>query len=171
MYRFLITQPALACLVWLAVQGATPALADDPPFALSGEVTVTKVIDGDSLRSGRLKIRLHGIDAPERNQTCQTDSGEDWSCGDAATRAMGELIAAAPQLVCSLVDVDRYGRLVMRCEADGTDIAETLVARGLALAYRRYSTDYVAAADAAAQERRGMWQGRFDARWDWRRKN
>ena len=171
MYRFLITQPALACLAWLAVQGATPALADDPPFALSGEVTVTKVIDGDSLRSGRLKISLHGIDAPERKQTCKTDGGDDWPCGSAATSAMGEIIGAASRLACSLVDVDRYGRLIMRCHAGDTDISEALVSRGLALAYRRYSNDYVAAEDAAAHERRGMWQGRFDAPWDWRKKN
>lgn len=171
MYRFLISLQALAGLACLAVPGMAPALADEATFALSGEVTVTKVVDGDSLRSGRLKIRLHGIDAPERKQTCRTDSGDDWPCGDAATRAMSELVAAAPRLACSLVDIDRYGRLVMRCEADGNDIAETLVAKGLALAYRRYSTDYVAAEDAASRERRGMWQGRFDAPWDWRRKN
>jgi len=35
--------------------------------------------------------------------------------------------------------------LIMRCFAGGTDIAEHLVENGLALAYRRYSTDYVAA--------------------------
>jgi endonuclease YncB( thermonuclease family) len=69
------------------------------------------------------------------------------------------------------MDVDRYGRLVMRCFAGKTDIAEHLVANGLALAYRRYSTDYVAAEAGAREDRRGLWAGEFEAPWDWRRRN
>ena len=33
-------------------------------YDLSGPVTVTKFSDGDSLRSGKLRIRIFGIDAP-----------------------------------------------------------------------------------------------------------
>lgn len=153
------------------LSGPATGLADDRSFAISGEVEVTRVVDGDSLRSGPLKIRLHGIDAPERKQTCKTEGGDDWPCGSAATRAMGEIVAATPRLACTLLDVDRYGRLIMRCHAAGTDISEALVSRGLALAYRRYSNDYVAAEELAASEKRGMWQGRFEPPWDWRRKN
>jgi len=56
---------------------ATPAPAD--PTILTGDVTkvrdgapitgVPRIVDGDSLVIGGVKIRLHGIDAPERNQT------------------------------------------------------------------------------------------------------
>ena len=57
-------KPALFIMVLILTQaGGQPLAADDRPFALAGEVTVTRVSDGDSLRSGRLKIRLHGIDA------------------------------------------------------------------------------------------------------------
>ena len=59
----------------------------------------------------------------------------------------------------------------MRCFAGKTDIAQALVAQGLAVAYRRYSEDYVDAEDRAAAAERGMWQGPFDMPWDWRRKN
>ena len=31
-----------------------------------------KVVDGDTIKSGKIKIRLHGIDAPESKQTCRT---------------------------------------------------------------------------------------------------
>lgn len=168
MYKRLSILLTFACPVLF---GTTAGLAETQPFAISGEVEVTHVVDGDSLRSGSLKIRLHGIDAPERKQLCKTDSGDDWPCGSAATSAMTEIVGTTPRLVCSLVDVDRYGRLIMRCHAGGTDISEALVSRGLALAYRRYSTDYVPAEEAAAGERRGMWQGRFDAPWDWRKRN
>ena len=64
------------------------------PFALSGQVGVTRVTDGDSLRSGRLKIRLFGIDAPELKQQCETDDGSSWSCGLAARDAMRRPAAA-----------------------------------------------------------------------------
>ncbi|HZA65683.1 MAG TPA: hypothetical protein VE592_01970 [Geminicoccaceae bacterium] len=42
-------------------------------------------------------------------------------------------------------------------------------AQGLALAYRRYSRDYVAAEDEARVAGRGMWAGTFEPPWDWRR--
>ena len=156
---------AMAVTAWL---GILPAKAE-PPFSLAGEITVTKVSDGDSLRSGRLKIRLFGIDAPELQQDCADPEGRRWACGKAARDRLAEL-ATAP-LQCELVDVDRYDRLVMRCLSAGTDVAEALVAQGLALAYRRYSTDYVPAEEAARTARAGIWNGDFTAPWDWRRSN
>ncbi|MEC8089795.1 MAG: thermonuclease family protein, partial [Pseudomonadota bacterium] len=111
------------------------------------------------------------IDAPERKQRCKTAAGEDWDCGVAATRAMENIIQGSSELRCSLVDVDRYSRLIMRCLAGDTDIGEALVEQGLAMAYRRYSHDYVTAEQDAKRAERGIWQGRFDAPWDWRKKN
>ena len=151
-------------------------LADDTPakgslFEIAGPVTVTQVIDGDSLKSGKLRIRLFGIDAPEQKQLCKQADGSIWACGRAASAAMGDIVAGAARLRCELLYTDRYGRLVMRCFAGETDIARALVAQGLAVAYRRYSEDYVDAEDRAAAAGRGMWQGPFDMPWDWRRKN
>ena len=140
------------------------------PFALSGQIGVTRVTDGDSLRSGRLKIRLFGIDAPELKQQCETDDGSSWPCGLAARDALRDLAGSAPQLRCHLRDVDQYGRLVMQCFANGHDIAGALVDRGLALAYRDFSTAYVENETRAAAAKRGMWQGRFSPPWEWRRK-
>ena len=39
-----------------------------------------KVVDGDTIHIGLNKIRLHGIDAPETNQTCEKNNVA-WSCG------------------------------------------------------------------------------------------
>jgi endonuclease YncB( thermonuclease family) len=36
------------------------------------------------------------------------------------------------------------------------------------VAFTRYSTAYVAQESAARAARRGLWEGRFDAPWDWR---
>ena len=65
---------------WLS---ALPVAADQP-FRIGGKITVTKVSDGDSLRSGRLKIRLYGIDAPELKQNCANAAGRRWACCVAA---------------------------------------------------------------------------------------
>ena len=158
----------LSFILAVALLVTGPALAERP-FSLGGEITVTKVSDGDSLRSGRLKIRLFGIDAPELKQDCIDTAGRDWPCGKAARARLAELVDGPLQ--CELIDVDRYGRLVMRCRTGETDIAEALVAQGLALAYRRYATDYVAAEEAARAARAGVWGGEFTAPWDWRRAN
>ena len=164
-------KPALIITALLLLQAAlNPVAASDRPFSLQGEINVTKVSDGDSLRSGPLKIRLHGIDAPELKQTCTDNSGASWPCGRAARDAMADIAMTAP-LRCDLMDVDRYGRLVMRCLAGDTDIAAHLVASGLALAYRRYSTDYVDVETVARETGRGMWAGAFEPPWDWRRRN
>ncbi len=138
------------------------------PFALSGTIEVTNVTDGDSLRSGKWKIRLFGIDAPEIKQQCEADNGSSWSCGLAARDAMRELTSSTSEINCHLKDVDRYGRLVMQCFAGGRDIAGALVDRGLALAYRDYSKAYVENEIRAATAGYGMWQGRFSPPWEWR---
>ena len=44
-----------------------------------------------------------------------------------------------------------------------------MVRNGWALAYRRYSMDYVDDEAAARQARVGMWRGKFVAPWEWRR--
>ena len=50
---------------------------------LSGVPVVT---DGDTLKIGSERIRLHGIDAPESAQRCRA-RGQTWACGAAATGA------------------------------------------------------------------------------------
>ena len=51
----------------------------------------------------------------------------------------------------------------------GPELNAWLVSEGWALAYRRYSTDYVAEEQAAKEARRGLWRGEFIAPWEWRR--
>lgn len=142
-----------------------PAGSDRPP-ALSGRAVVT---DGDTIRVGAERIRLHGIDAPEAGQTCTDEDGQAWDCGDAATLEMRRLIATRP-VSCERKDVDRYGRIVATCFVDDVDVAGRLVAEGLALAYRRYSSAYVPAELRARLRGRGMWAGDFEEPWVWRRR-
>lgn len=73
------------------------------------------------------------------------------------------------EVTCQERDTDRYGRIVAVCHARTDDVNATMVLTGLALAYRRYSYDYVAAEATAKAARRGLWAGRFVEPWDWRR--
>lgn len=170
MLRISITLTALTIALFSLTFGQSVLAEDTAPFSISGSVEVTRISDGDSLRSGKLKIRLFGIDAPEIKQQCQHQDGSSWSCGQAAHEAMQALAKSTPKLDCHLRDVDRYGRLIMQCFAGGTDIAGALVGQGLALAYRDYSTAYVSAEQAAAAARLGMWDGSFTPPWEWRKK-
>ena len=138
-------------------------------FVISRSIIITHVSDGDSLRSGKLRIRLFGIDAPEKNQQCTDADGAKWTCGETAQKALEALVANAPYLQCDLIDTDRYSRAVMRCFAGKTDLGAALVRAGLALAYRQYSSIYSADEDSAKTAKLGMWAGAFTAPWAWRR--
>lgn len=159
----------LICSIALSLNQTS--MAADNPFDIGGTVTVTRVSDGDSLRSGALRIRLFGIDAPEIKQVCQYASSIKWPCGVDARDRLIELVKTAAHLDCTLRDTDRYGRLVMQCFANHKDIARTLVAEGMAVAYERYAQDYVAVQAQARDAGRGLWAGKFDMPEDWRKAN
>ena len=165
----------IICLVTLAFSNvfATGAIAQNQPltenFTISRNVIITRVSDGDSLRSGKLRIRLFGIDAPEKKQQCTNANGATWACGETAQKALEALVANVPYLQCDLIDTDRYGRAVMKCFAGKTDLGAALVQSGLALAYRQYSSIYSADEDSAKIAKLGMWAGAFTAPWTWRR--
>ena len=125
-----------------------------------------EAIDGDSLRLAGEEMRLHGIDAPEWHQSCTRD-GRGNACGVAARDALAALLAAGP-VTCHWEDRDAYGRALATCLRGAENLNAALVAQGHALAYRRYSTAYVAEEDAARRARRGVWAGSFEAPAAWR---
>ncbi len=129
---------------------------------------VVSVIDGDTLKIRGQRIRLHGIDAPESRQLCETAEGQRWRCGQQAALALADMIGRR-QVNCTVRDTDRYGRFIAVCRQDGVDLNGWLVREGWAVAYRRYSRDYIRAETEARTARRNIWSGRFDMPWDWRR--
>jgi endonuclease YncB( thermonuclease family) len=107
-----------------------------------------KVIDGDTIVVAGELVRLHGIDAPELDQTFWW-RGQHILCGTMALAAL-EALTAGVKLRCEVIERDRHGRLVAKVfSPSGVDIGHRLVSAGWALAYRRYSKDYVAAENEA----------------------
>ena len=121
---------------------------------------VGRAKDGDSLMVGETEVRLYGIDAPELTQTCQRASGA-WGCGSDAAYQLSKLVDGK-EVNCTPVGSDTFGRTLARCRVGGTDLNRTMVATGYALAYRRYSMDYVSAEESAKVAKRGLWSGTFE---------
>ena len=133
------------------------------------QVTVTAVTDGDSLRAGKLRLRLHGVDAPERKQVCTTASGQSYACGKRATDWLQTQLGPGARLSCAVLDIDRYRRLIVKCRTADVEINHALVRTGWAVAYTRYADDYLQAEQLAKADKAGLWQGTFDRPEDWRR--
>lgn len=143
------------------------SLAADAPT--TAWFAITKVTDGDSLRAGDIRIRLHGIDAPEMRQMCEKQ-GVSYGCGIDARTFLADRLPIGTEVKCDHIDTDRYNRLVMRCYHRGIDISAAMVQAGWAVAYRRYAKDYVADEIFAKNQQNGLWAGTFQMPWDWRKK-
>lgn len=127
--------------------------------------TVT-VVDGDTLKFDGVRVRIHGIDAPERKQMCIRGS-VPYACGEAAASALAKLIQGH-EPICNVVDQDKYRRPVAICYLGQVDIGRWLVEHGLAVADRNFARDYVAVEKAAASAGRGIWSTTFVDPWIWR---
>ena len=89
-------------------------------------LTVTRVIDGDTLVSPMGRVRLYGVDTPEVGQRC-ADEATDRLRGLA-----GDTVRAEPGPRSN----DQYGRhLFYLYTDDGESIDEVLVSEGLAVAW------------------------------------
>ena len=118
------------------------------------------VIDGDTLEIHGVRVRLHGIDAPESRQTCERD-GKEYRCGQRAALALSDWIGRRP-VTCEAKNKDRYGRTVASCSVGGQDIGGWLVSQGHAVAYRRYGGAIYDKQEAGAKAgKRGVWAGTF----------
>ena len=152
--------PAAACGL------SNPAFCPGDPAVAEIAGTV-RVIDGDTIDVGQVRIRLHGIDAPEAGQSCGTATGGTWPCGERATARLVDL-ADGRAARCYARERDVYGRQIGVCVVDGVEINATMVRDGLAWAFVRFAEDYVTLEAEARASGVGVWQGAAEAPWDYR---
>ncbi|MDD9927072.1 MAG: thermonuclease family protein [Rhodospirillaceae bacterium] len=135
--------------------------------ALAGDIVGNaRVIDGDTIEIDGVRVHLHGIDAPELNQTCEK-GGKWYRCGDVAAAALRKQ-ATAP-VRCALVEGSTPNRVLAKCIVGYIELNAWMVTRGYAVADRKNARDYVAKEAKARRALRGVWHGRFEYPWDWRK--
>lgn len=145
----------------------------EPANATSALVGRASVIDGDTIEIQAARVRLVGIDAAEASQWCFDASGIEYRCGREAAFRLDDMLMGRV-VRCVEKDRDRYQRIVAECffnhPTEGEiNINATMVIRGDAVAYRKYSKAYIAQEDKARALKRGLWQGKFQMPWDWRK--
>ena len=130
------------------------------------EGKVVKIADGDTLTlltssNEQVKVRLAGIDTPERKQPF----------GNRAKQALSSL-AFQKQALVEIETKDRYGRTVGVVFVDGLNVNHELVKQRIAWVYRKYTSDkrLYALESEAKQSKRGLWlQENPIPPWEWRR--
>ena len=134
-----------------------------------------KVVDGDTIKINSKKIRLYGIDAPEKKQKCKKtyltisfmSFTKDYMCGEVSTQKLIKKINKQ-KLNCNILDVDKYKRLIGECFKRNINLNSWMVSNGYAVAYRKYSKKYVSDEINAKNNKLGIWQGKFDYPWEFR---
>ena len=126
------------------------------------------VVDGDSVRYGRVHFRLCGIQAPERGHRLYK-----WT-----TAMLRNLLGRREKISAHITDIDKYGRKVAvmfvgdvnaeeKSSAAKKSVNEKMVEAGAAYHFRRYSANclpltsprrFAAAQAKAKKSARGLWR-------------
>lgn len=126
---------------------------------------VIAVLDGDTVlikrASGLTKIRMVGIDAPEKAQTF----------GETSRRSLADMVLGKQVKVASEA-IDQYGRMIAHLSVDGLDVNAEQVRRGMAWEYSRFHNNraLLALQEEARQAPRGLWAlSEPMPPWEWRK--
>ncbi len=122
--------PVLALTILVGAPLASPAVAD----TLLGKVVIG-ISDGDTVRvltteRRQVKIRIAGIDAPEKNQ----------AFGQASKKGKSDCAFGKPVEI-EWHKLDRYGRTIGKIQASGIDCGLRQIELGLAWHYKAYERE------------------------------
>jgi endonuclease YncB( thermonuclease family) len=154
---------AAAMLLAVFVHDATAATLEGRVVGVSDGDTVTVLVAGNR----QFKIRLSGIDAPEKKQPFGA-----YAKATLARHLFGH------DVVVEWTKTDRYGRIVGRIEVDGVDANLEQIREGSAWVYTQYLRElpiedrkrYLEAERLAKTEHRGLWHDEQpEPPWQWRR--
>lgn len=128
-----------------------------------------RVIDGDSLALGKLRIRLQGIDAPELKQEClDIKSDKLYKCGEVAKNYLIKLIDQRT-IKCTNEGFDRYQRQLSYCYIGNINLNQEMVKSGNAVAYSKYDKSFIKEEKEARSNKKGIWGSKFDCPDKWRK--
>ena len=128
------------------------------------------ITDGDTIKISNNKIRLHGIDAPEKDQKCYKNK-KKYNCGTVATEALFKKINKNAIKCLIQKNKDRYNRFLGVCFVGQENLNKWMVRKGYAVAYIRYSKDYILDEEFAKKNKLGLWSGTFLKPEKWRKLN
>lgn len=112
------------------------------------QMTFERIVDGDTFVASGKKIRMWGINAPEKNQVHYL-----------ASKLYLEVLLKKGDLRCKYIEDDKYQRAVMHCTSKGHDIGSDMVRMGLAKDYDKYSGGFYNAEQKFAEEHKyGIWK-------------
>jgi endonuclease YncB( thermonuclease family) len=142
---------ALACLLLALACAAYAETVTGRVVGVADGDTIT-VLDADKVQH---KIRLAGIDAPEKKQ----------AFGNRSKESLSDMVFDKTVNV-ETEKRDRYGRQIGKVLVNGQDVNLVQVERGMAWFYRQYQREqspndrklYEAAEDAARAGKRGLWR-------------
>lgn len=140
-----------------------------------------KIIDGDTLHINEHKIRFEGIDAPEIKQQCKKDYlkvssiigftlRKNYYCGITSKKKLEEKIKNS-NIKCISFSKDRYKRHLATCYKNKINLNKWMVRNGYAVAYKRYSKQYLNDEKYAKENELGIWKGSFLRPEKWRKLN
>ena len=112
-----------------------------------------RVVDGDTLRLADRVVRLRGLEAPARGETCRDAAGREFDCGAGSAEMLSRIVAGRG-VQCRVQGRDRFGRGLGRCEAGATELNAALVSAGWALGEDSSLAPLEANARSAG---RGLW--------------
>ncbi|WP_319550381.1 thermonuclease family protein [Desulfogranum marinum] len=139
------------------------------PQACAYTAKVIGVADGDTIKVQRsngkqVKIRLYGIDTPEKKQ----------AYGNQAKKLTNKLVRGKTVDV-KPIDTDRYGRTVGLVKVNGKSVNKRLIQDGLAWVYTKYCrksfcSSWKSIENNARLQKRGMWNDLdITPPWEWRK--
>lgn len=152
----------LFAAIVLSIVALLRFLPGPDPIEVSG---TAQIIDGDSLVVRGVEVRLRGVDAPERAQSCSRSDAE-WPCGEEAAGNLRRLLRSRI-VTCRGNQRDAHDRLLAVCRSGGREVNRWLVEQGWAVSYH----DYPSAERDARSAKRGLWSGTFVRPGDWREEN
>jgi endonuclease YncB( thermonuclease family) len=182
MLKMVFVRSVCRTLFFLSAFLLVSSLVHSTSFALTIEGQVVHVADGDTITvldsdNEQHRVRLAGIDAPEKGQPF----------GNASRKKLRNLVAGKEVRV-ELEKYDRYGRIVGKvwvtppdCPTCGKmlDVGLAQITSGMAWWFRRYSHEqspedqerYEFAEQEAKAKKIGLWQDKTPVPpWEFRRK-